>query len=149
MRQDSVTFDTSHTLWINTNHLPQVDTTDHGTWRRLKALPFPFKYLKPGQTPYQPNERVGDRTLKVRLRRDEGVASAALTWMVEGARQWFERDMVMPNDPDVVAEAGAGWRATADVGYQFAAEWLAADPNSFISADTMRKLFCEFPYITR
>ena len=27
-------------LWLATNSLPQINNTDHGIWRRIKAIPF-------------------------------------------------------------------------------------------------------------
>jgi len=100
MRHDDITFNTTHTLLINTNHQPIVDSTDHGTWRRLKALPWPLTFLPPGVTPTKDHERVGDRTLKPRLATDETVAAAALAWLVQGAVEWYANDRISPPGPD-------------------------------------------------
>jgi putative DNA primase/helicase len=61
MRQDNVTFKTTHALIVNTNHEPRVESTDHGTWRRLPLVKYPYTYLKPGQPKRLPTHRSGDR----------------------------------------------------------------------------------------
>jgi P4 family phage/plasmid primase-like protien len=141
MRHDDITFDTTHTLLVNTNHQPIVDATDHGTWRRLKALPWPYTFLPPGVTPTKENERVGDRTLKPRLDTDEGVAAAALAWLVNGAVKWYAAGRISPADPAPVVEATALWRRVSDVGLRFAQENLIADPDRYITADVLRAQF--------
>jgi putative DNA primase/helicase len=41
IRQDSVTFDAVHSLFLSTNYRPVIEEVDHGTWRRLAQLRFP------------------------------------------------------------------------------------------------------------
>lgn len=145
MRMNAVTFTTSHTMWVNTNFLPQVDSTDHGTWRRLKAMPWPFKFLPAGKTPTSPNERAGDRTLKKALDHDPNVPAAVLAWIVEGAVRYLgELGGVAPEDPEAVVAAGRTWRAASDVGFQFVSERLIADSKSFITGSVLRAEFEEF-----
>ena len=141
MRHDDITFNTTHTLLINTNHQPIVDSTDHGTWRRLKALPWPLTFLPPGVTPTKDHERVGDRTLKPRLATDETVAAAALAWLVQGAVEWYANDRISPPDPTPVVEATDLWRRVSDVGLRFAQEHLVAAPDCYITADVLRAAF--------
>ena len=38
MRQDYVTYDTTHATMINTNHEPAVENADHGSLRRVLAV---------------------------------------------------------------------------------------------------------------
>jgi P4 family phage/plasmid primase-like protien len=144
MRRDDVTFATSHSLWVNTNFLPQVDTTDHGTWRRLKAMPWPYRFRKPGMPLLDDDDREGDLTLKPKLATNPTVPTAVLAWLVEGAMAWYEDERVSPTDPELVVDATNTWRATTDVGYLFATERLAADENSYITAETMRAQFNTF-----
>jgi P4 family phage/plasmid primase-like protien len=144
MRQDDVTFDASHTLFVNTNFLPQVDSTDHGTWRRLRAMPWPYRFLKPGQPAERDTDRRGDRTLKARLHSNPHVPAAVLAWIVEGAKRWYAASQVAPEDPPAVQEATAMWRATSDVGFQFASDRLTASANHFITGKVMQQEFCAF-----
>lgn len=144
MRRDDVTFDTSHTLWVNTNFLPQVDSTDHGTWRRLKAAPFPFRFRREGLPLEDEDDRRGDPTLKPKLATNPTVATAVLAYLVEGAKKWYAAERVSPADPPLVVEATEEWRASTDVGYQFATERLVAAETYFITAEDMRAEFNEF-----
>jgi P4 family phage/plasmid primase-like protien len=144
MRRDDVTFPTSHTLWVNTNFLPQVDTTDHGTWRRLKAMPWPFKFLKPGRKLIDTNDRAGDLTLKPKLATDADVPDAVLAWLVAGAAAWYRAERISQQDPKMVVDATSTWRATTDVGFLFATEYLVAAETSFVLATEMKDAFTEF-----
>jgi P4 family phage/plasmid primase-like protien len=138
MRCDPVTFVASHTLVINTNHHPQVDSTDWGTWRRLKSMPWPYRFLKPGQAAATEWDRPGDSTLKRRLEREPDAATAALSWLVGGAMAWYAHGQVSPEDPQAVKDSTDQWRQKSDVGYRFAEERLVAAPDHFITADMMR-----------
>lgn len=139
IRQDSVTFNTTHSLFVNTNHLPQVDATDHGTWRRLKRLRWPYKYVK--GVPLDDGDRIGDLSLRPYIERDEHVPAVILAWAVKGASLWFaQRDNPMP-PPEAVETATANWKATTDVCFSFANDYLEADPNSFITASKMAEAF--------
>ena len=40
MRQDTFTFEPSHTLFLLTNYLPAAEATSPAFWRRVIALPF-------------------------------------------------------------------------------------------------------------
>lgn len=141
MRRDDVTFHTSHSLWINTNFLPQIDTTDHGTWRRLKAMPWPFRFRKPGEPIVEKTDRPGDLGLKSKLRFDEDVPAAVLAWIVAGAVRWYSAGKAATTDPEPVKRATERWRSNADIAFRFASERLVTDSGSFITAETMRAEF--------
>jgi hypothetical protein len=49
VHKDNMTFPASHSLFATTNYVPRVDETDHGTWRRLALLKFPYTFRKPGE----------------------------------------------------------------------------------------------------
>lgn len=154
MRQDNITFPTTHSLFINTNHYPLVATTDHGTWRRLVAVKFPHKFVTPvspaavaegfPQHVLAEGERWGDPDLKARVARDPDLPAAALAWIVQGARKWYSDRASMHQLPAPVAEATREWRADSDVGYQFAAEHLTAAPNHLVPASYMAEKFNAF-----
>ena len=141
MRRDDITFDTTHTLMVNTNHRPIVDTTDHGTWRRLKAMPWPYTFRKPGEPCDRPDDKPGDPTIKPRLETEPDVPTAVLTWLVDGAATWYAQDRISGPDPEMVRDATSEWRGTSDVGLRFAEEHLKADPNRYIAATTLRAAF--------
>lgn len=130
MRQDSITFRTTHSLFINTNHYPLVSTTDHGTWRRLRAVLFPFRFVDGALE--RPEDRQGDPSIKTRIDTDPTLPMAALAWVVKGALRWYDDRNALHREPVVVREASDAWRADSDVAFQFAQEHLAAQPNALV-----------------
>ncbi len=58
--KDVVEFPETHTLFISTNYRPVVDETDHGTWRRLKRVTFPYTYRTPGEPLTSPQDKPGE-----------------------------------------------------------------------------------------
>jgi len=144
MRQNDVTFPTTHTLWINTNHYPQVNATDHGTWRRLKAMPFPYRFYTCAEDVREPLDKRGDPMLKPRLRDAPDVAAAVIAWLAQGAQSWYQNGRVSPPDPQRIWTATDTWRQGSDVGYQFATGHLVADPTAFITGEVMRRAFTTF-----
>ncbi|GAA3638589.1 phage/plasmid primase, P4 family [Streptomyces chitinivorans] len=118
--QDNVTWRATHCTFVTTNYSVKVDAVDHGTWRRLALVRFPFKFLKPGQVPSADNERAGDPGLKQRMERNSnGQWEAVLAWLVAGARRWFEAGEVMPAAPDVVQADTETWRHGSNKAVEF------------------------------
>ncbi|MBL8926333.1 MAG: hypothetical protein JNM77_08840 [Pseudonocardia sp.] len=146
MRQDTVEFKPTHSLFINTNHQPQVDATDHATWRRLKKMPWPFTFVKaqPGQV-LAAHELPGDKTLRPYMQHGATVPAAALAWVVKGAMAWYAQRDNPVDDPAPVTQATREWRSDSDVAFQFATERLApADASTFITGDMLRRAFDDF-----
>jgi P4 family phage/plasmid primase-like protien len=144
MRQDSVTFTTTHSLIINTNHKPLVEESDHGTWRRLAMLVFPFTFRKPGEPCTGPNDKPGDPNLRQRLRTDEQITEAVLAWMVEGARKWYAADRILPALPRRVEQDTLEWRKESDLVLSFIGDVLKFDWNSHIYAPELREEFNKY-----
>jgi putative DNA primase/helicase len=133
--KDTVTWDTSHTLIINTNYLPRVKENDRGTWRRLMTMPFPYTYVK---TVREENERERDLSLKQKLKNDPVAQEAVLAWLVEGAKRWYANESSMPTEPDRISDATAKWRADNDVVMGFLqAGIVEPDPNSHIMSSDL------------
>jgi putative DNA primase/helicase len=118
VHRDNITFTASHTLMCTTNNVPVITETDHGTWRRLALVRFPYRFVNPGQPTEGPNDRPGDATLKMRIKAgQDGQHDAIVTWIVEGAMRWYEddfgRDGVL-EPPKRVLDDTLEWRAEAD-----------------------------------
>ncbi|WP_406380796.1 phage/plasmid primase, P4 family [Streptomyces sp. NBC_01618] len=127
--QREVQWETSHTMIITTNYRPTVSETDHGTWRRLALVPFPYTFVR-GE-PTNGHERKGDSGLKRRLAGREQ-REAMLTWLIEGARRWYKADRTMPEHPADVREATRQWRAESDVVMRYWGERLVAGYDSHV-----------------
>ncbi|MFF4963264.1 phage/plasmid primase, P4 family [Streptomyces sp. NPDC001222] len=138
MRQDGVEWDATHSMFVSTNYMLHVQEVDHGTWRRLGLLKYPYKFLKPGQQPQNENEKPGDPNLRRRLERGLKQREAILAWLVAGARVWYDNDQVMPSMPDRMEEDTRAWRAESDLILAYWGERLVADSGCHVlSTDLM------------
>ncbi len=144
IRQDSVTFDATHSLFVNSNYRPVVDETDHGTWRRLALIRFPFTYRMHLDEIRGAMDRVGDPTLRQRVQTDPQVKEAVLAWMVAGAQRWYDLAMVMPQPPERVTADTKAWRLESDPILHFTEDALAFDPDRHVSATELRDAFNGF-----
>lgn len=127
--QREVQWVASHTLVITTNYKPMVAETDHGTWRRLAMVPFPYTFVR-GE-PTAEYERAGDNGIKDRMSGPEQ-RQAVLAWLVAGARRWYDAGRKMPNHPAAVLEATRQWRGESDMILRFWDECLVADAASHV-----------------
>jgi putative DNA primase/helicase len=137
MRRDNVTFFATHALMVNTNYAPQVEETDHGTWRRLCMVRFPFTYRKPGEPCDGAYDRVGDGDIRQRIKMDPRVHEAVLAWLVQGAMRWYAAGRVMPPPPTMVDDATRDWRRTSDVLMGYLDERMVVDKDAHVSSTEM------------
>ena len=130
---DNVRWRATHTPFVTTNYMPRVDESDHGTWRRLAMVEFPYRYRKAHEAIERDNDVRGDDGLRMRIRNGrEGQHKAVLAWLVEGAVRWYGNGQVMPEPPEVVRKATAAWRETADVLLRYVGERLVFDAESHV-----------------
>lgn len=144
IRQDPVTFPATHSLFINSNFKPIVDETDHGTWRRLALLVWPYTFRKPHEGLRGPYDRLGDPTLRLRLKESPQALEAALAWAAAGARRWYGLDRIMPEIPRRVEEDTLAWRKESDPVLSFVEEHLEADLDACIAGSELRSVFNEW-----
>lgn len=143
IRQDPVEFIASHSLFINTNYKPQVVETDHGTWRRLAMLTYPYTFRKRPSEVVGPMDRLGDPTLEY-AHQDPAVLTACLAWMVEGAVAWYGRDRRMLDFPEAVEQSTREWRAETDLVIGFSDDCLTFDPEAFTRGPDLLAAFNEW-----
>lgn len=137
VRQDNVSWRATHSLLLSTNYLPIVAESDHGTWRRLALVTFPYRFVAEG-VPTKSNERAGDRGLRLRLGNpDAGV----LAWIVEGARKWYAAQKAMPTMPKAVTRDTQGWREDADPVMAFIEEHIIRDTSKAIPSSELAEAF--------
>lgn len=116
MRADFFEFDPTHKLQLLTNHKPIIKGQDNGIWRRVLLMPYLARWasaedVKAGRAHFVKDTRIAEQ-LKAEI---QGV----LTWVVEGARQWFQ-DGLQP--PDAVLAASRDYQAEQDRVGQFISE---------------------------
>lgn len=132
--RDNMTWRSTHTLFITTNHRPRVYETDHGTWRRLALVTFPYRYRKPSEEIERPEDRRGTQGLRQRVENGRAQREAVLAWMVEGAlRVYGGRDeQRLPEPSEQIKADTAEWRGAVDLLGAFIEEQLAFDPASCV-----------------
>jgi putative DNA primase/helicase len=133
MRQDPVSFRASHTLVVTTNYRPVVTDTDHGTWRRLRMIPFPKTFGRGG--------RPVDRGLRGRLMTKPGQQEAVLAWLVQGATSWHQSDCQLPEEPPSIKEATRLWRESTDLIFAFVEERIDSEPGHYLDVERLREEF--------
>lgn len=138
--KDNITWSATHGLFITTNYSPRVAETDHGTWRRLALVRFPYTFRPVGEKLRSKLDKPGDRSLRDRMRHAE-VQRAILAWLVEGAVAWYAADKVLPSPPKSVVKDTEEWRAETDLILGFANEQLDWDPSRFILASDLLAQF--------
>ncbi len=141
IRENTVTFANSCSAIVSTNYHPAVAETDHGTWRRLLALVYTYRFRKPHERMEGEHDRAGDPGLRERVKAgDDGRGEAVLAWLAAGARSWYQggggrAPRTMGEPPARVASDTAAWRAGCDLVMGYAAEHLMFDdPAAFVSA---------------
>lgn len=144
MHKDPIEWDPTHSLFLSTNYLPQVDETDHGTWRRLALLRYPYTFRKQPEQVVGPNDRLGDPGLRERCRQDSAAQRAILAWLVDGARQWYAAGRVVPPPPVQVQADTLAWRCDADRILAFWTDKLIDDPDACVIAEEMLGAFNEW-----
>jgi putative DNA primase/helicase len=108
-------FAPTHTLTIATNHRPIVNSVEHAIWRRLKLIPFPYRYTS---TPTRPNDLPIDSGLRERLRDGKKQRQAALAWIVAGAITAYENGggtVPVVEWCDEIHDATQEWKLSEDV----------------------------------
>jgi putative DNA primase/helicase len=143
--KDNVTWTATHSLFVFTNYRPTVEETDHGTWRRLSLIVFPYTYRRDHEKLTGKLDRRGDATLRERISSGaNGQHEAVLRWLVDGAVQWYRNGKVMQQPPESVREATYQWRLEADLVLRFKTENLVVDENCYVTGQDMHAVFTEW-----
>lgn len=132
-----ITFANRATLFITTNHLPKVAETDHGTWRRLIAIPTPYKFVKRSEMPENyvlgEFERWVNESL-IRPTENRALLEQALAWAIRGAMKWYANNRVDPTIPQSVEHFTKAWLGREDKAGTWFEDCIELDESSFILA---------------
>ena len=99
MRQDWFGFAPSHTLFLMTNHRPEVRSGGHGFWRRVREVPFSREV---------PADKKIEKYQDI-LIREHG--PAIMAWLARGAAEYAKHGL---KDPDSVRVATSEYQASTD-----------------------------------
>ena len=95
-------FRPSHTLVINTNHLPRMESNDKGSLDRVIVVPFTQRFRGTGEEIMDYGHVLAERC-----------GGAILQWIVDGARKFIESGYRLP-EPEDVRKAVEEYRADND-----------------------------------
>ncbi|MDC1095355.1 phage/plasmid primase, P4 family [Planktomarina temperata] len=90
-------------LWLATNSLPQINNTDHGIWRRIKAIPFNRTFSADEQ----------DKTLGDKLIQE---LPGILNWAIDGCLAWQADEL---QTAQVIEDQVAEYKSAMDSISQF------------------------------
>jgi len=130
MREDFWQFAPTHTVFLATNHRPEVRGTDNAIWRRIRLIPF---------TETIPSEEQ-DTELPEKLRAE---LPGILAWAVEGCLEWRLDGLQAPAE---VLAATEQYREEMDVLGAFLAECCTQDSEENVAASDLYRaygLWCE------
>jgi putative DNA primase/helicase len=99
MYRDWFSYTPQFTIWIETNHLPQVPISDRAAWDRIKVVPFRRTFTRKEQ-----NKRLREQL--------GGELPGILAWVVRGAVAWYRDGL--GELPLAVATATFDYRASQD-----------------------------------
>ena len=109
-------FDRTFTLFLATNHRPEIKGTDDGIWRRVYLVPFAVRFWNPDKGETGPAPLRQDKGLLEKLKAER---AAILAWLVQGCIEWQSEGL---NAPPKVLAATAEYRAESDVIGRFLSE---------------------------
>jgi len=124
--EDNTTWQATHALMVTTNYTVQVAAADHGTWRRLAEVGFPYTFTGPNA------DRPADPRLRMRITRSRQVHEAVLSWIVAGARSWYLNGRVTPDPPQQIADDTQAWMLGTNDPALYLSEALELDANACV-----------------
>jgi putative DNA primase/helicase len=104
MREDSWEFDPSHSLWLLTNHLPEIRGRDKGIWSRIRVVKWVATF----------EGKAADTDLDEKLSAE---ASGILNWLLEGCLLWQKEGL---DEPEAVIRETLAYRVAEDIFARFA-----------------------------
>lgn len=126
--ENPIEFRATHKLWMDTNELPRIKTTDDSVWNRLKPIPFEYRVA----------DSDIDRDLPHKLKAE---LAGILRWAIEGFRLWQLEGL---GDPPDVAQARQAWRDDCDPLGDFITENCRLDPDAWTPATQLRQRYEDY-----
>jgi putative DNA primase/helicase len=128
MRQDFWEFDPTHTVFLATNHKPEVRGTDNAIWRRIRLIPFTETIRSDEQ----------DKKLPEKLRAE---LPGIIAWGVEGCLEWQLDGLQAPEE---VRQATGEYRSEMDVIGAFLNECCVLGKEKNVSAGDLYRAYGEW-----
>ncbi len=126
--QKKITFDETHKLWFDTNHLPKIPADEQAVWNRVAVVVFSNPVLKKDQ----------DKNLAARLLHEE--SEGILAWMVKG-EELRRQDKGFGKVPDSFEAEKKKWQKRMDVVQEFIDDCCVTDSKARAKADDIYKAY--------
>lgn len=127
-----IEFRPTHTLFLLTNHKPQIPPSESAVWDRLHLIPFTRRFV---DEPKGPNERKRNAFLLDELKKE---APGILAWLVRGFLEWLRIGL---QPPAIVREATAQYQKDEDILGLFLQERTYTDPAAKARAQDFFKAY--------
>ena len=114
LHQNEVTFKPQASGFLACNDLPNICSQDGGTWRRIKVLDFPYKFVV-GEPKANSNEKRGDPSLPDQL---EGLAEAFMSMLIHRHSSLRDNAGII-EEPDDVLQSTKMYRSSCDIYEEF------------------------------
>lgn len=108
-----VEWQVEYTVWMATNNLPKITSTDGAIWKRVKPIHFPNVFVNEDGSA----KNAADKDLGRQLAKEEG--SFILNWILEGIAEYRKYGLA---EPDQIGAALTGYRDEMDTTRQFLTE---------------------------
>ncbi|MFT5871128.1 MAG: putative DNA primase/helicase [Clostridium sp.] len=105
-------------LWMSTNHMPKINNDDEGIWRRVRKIPFKYKFVD------------GDKDVNFFENKLIPEMTGILNWAIEGCLKWQQEG---EHIPDIVKASVDEYRIDSDPIQRF-----IADECIVASSETVR-----------
>lgn len=131
--QSVIHFNPTHKLFLASNHMPVIKSTDHGIWRRIRLIPFKVTIKAEDRNP----------NLEKELREE---LPGILNWALTGCLEWQHSGMPLPK---AVQEATNEYKSEMDIVGAWISENCVVSPCYYITAGDAYKSFkswCEENY---
>lgn len=146
--KDFISFDNMLSVFVSTNHLPNMQAHDYGSRRRLAVLPFPYRFVsaeKHKQDP-RPNDRMAYGSLTQEATSNTPLLEAFLAWRVQGAVRWWKaggqgRYQLEANQPKSVSRATSQWIDSTNPVQQFFNECLVKEEGYCAPVSNLYQVF--------
>lgn len=131
MRMDTVSWISTHTVFVTSNHPIEVEYLENAISRRIRIFPFDKEFVN---EPMHPDQRKKQPDLRERiLQGADGQHEAILAWAVKGAVAWYQQGRKMPPEPTQLAQAHEEWQYESDHFARFFEEYLEPSPARFVA----------------
>ena len=146
--KDFISFDNMLSVFVSTNHLPNMQAHDYGSRRRLAVLPFPYRFVTAeihDRNP-QPNDRMAHGSLTQEVSSNTPLLEAFLAWRVQGAVRWWKaggqgRYQLETNQPKSVSRATSQWIDSTNPVQQFFNECLVKEEGYCAPVSNLYQVF--------